>query len=102
MSLTEAGIVTVLGMSVVFAGLVLCIAFIQVFNRLARHVAWGHGGHGAPAAAPAPATAPQTQPGEVVDPEVLAVIATVVEIESALYLGRHDAKLTLRRHGPQP
>ena len=82
MSQLEAWIVTALGMGVVFAGLLLCVVFINVFNRLAQHVKWGeegHGhGHGAPAPTQAPppaASAPAPAASEPLAPEVVAAIA---------------------------
>ena len=107
MSQAEAWIVTALGMAVVFFGLVLCIAFIQLFNRIARKVTWGEGhGHEASAQAP-PAQAGQaaarveTPPSEPVPPDVLAVISTVLEVERTLYLGHPGSRLTIRRNAPQ-
>lgn len=107
MALAEAWTVTALGMLVVFTGLVLCILFIQIFNRVAGRVAWadaghgahgGHGPHGAPAPAePAPAPPPDLPPGEPVSADVVAVIAAVLEIESKLYLSKPGARLTIRR-----
>jgi len=110
MSPLEAWTVTVLGMLVVFLGLMLCILFINGFNRVAKHVRWGEGGehgHAAPVsktaahpnAEPVHAAAP---PPSVVEPtpEVLAAIAAAIEIEQRL-LGSHiTQKLTIRRtHG---
>jgi len=104
----EAWTVTALGIGVVFVGLILCILFINAFNRVAKHVKWGEGGehgHAAPApktAAPHNIEAVRTAPQPVVvpTPEVLAVIAAAVEIEQRL-LGSHvTQKLTIRRtHG---
>ena len=103
MSQAEAWIVTALGMTVVFFGLVLCIAFIQLFNRIARRITWGEGhGHeaaGEAAAVRAPAAAPL--PAEAVPPDVLAVISAVLEVERTLYLGRPGSRLTIRRSVPQ-
>lgn len=106
MSQLEAWIVTALGMGVVFAGLVLCITSINLFNRLAKHVKWGEEGHGhghaAPApAAPTPATAPVAPPvaSEPLAPEVVAAIAAALEIELRLYQGP-DQRLTIRRIQP--
>lgn len=113
MSLFEALVVTVLGMSVVFTGLVLCISFINVFNRLARNVKWegGHAhnqaGHGAPAQKAAahtddePTPAPKA-PVEPPTPQILAVIAATLEIEQKLYQLSGDQRLTIRRAAPTP
>ena len=101
MSQWEAWLITALGMSVVFIGLVACIAFIQLFSRLARHVRWGEEGHGhgaAPAAAPvAEAPEPAVVSAEPVPADVLAVIAVVLELERKLYMNRPGARVTIRR-----
>lgn len=102
MNPSEAWLITFLGMTVVFIGLVLCISFINFFNRLARHITWdGAHGHEAPAAAPAPAPAPAepvpATPGEPIPPDVLAVIAATLEIERRLYMSRPGQRLTLVR-----
>jgi Na+-transporting methylmalonyl-CoA/oxaloacetate decarboxylase gamma subunit len=107
MTQLEAWIVTALGMVVVFIGLVLCIAFIQLFNRIARRISWGdegHGGHAAPphpVPEPAPAVPADLPPGDPVPPDVLAVIAAVLEVESKLYLSKPGSRLTIRRPAPQ-
>ena len=94
MSQSEAWIVTALGMAVVFVGLLLCVAFIQLFSRISKRVTWGEGGHGeaALAAPPASAPPPAAMPSEPVPADILAVIATVVEVERKLYVSRPDAR----------
>jgi sodium pump decarboxylase gamma subunit len=92
MTQTEAWIVTALGMTVVFIGLLLCVAFIQLFSRLSARITWGEGAHGAAAAAPAPAAAAPQAPAEPVPADILAVIATVIEVERKLYVSRPDAR----------
>jgi len=91
MSQSEAWIVTALGMSVVFVGLLLCVAFIQLFSRISARVTWGEGVHGeaAPAAA---APTPAAAPSEPVPADILAVIATAIQLERKLYLSRPDAR----------
>ena len=104
MSQLEAWTVTALGMLVVFIGLVLCIAFIQLFNRIARKITWGqegHAAHGAPAPVPGPEPSPDLPPSEPVPADVLAVIAAVLEVESKLYLSKPGSRLTIRRPAPQ-
>jgi Na+-transporting methylmalonyl-CoA/oxaloacetate decarboxylase gamma subunit len=110
MTLLEALTVTVLGMGVVFLGLVLCILFINVFNRVAKRVKWGEeGGHGH-AAAPKPAeqadavdmsapSSPSAKPAAFVPPtpEVIAVIAATLEMEHRLYGSHVSQRLTIRR-----
>lgn len=100
MSQWEAWVVTALGMAVVFIGLVACIAFIQLFSRLARHVKWGEEGHGhgsPAAAAPVPAPPPDLPPSEPIPADVLAVLAVVLEVERKLYLNRPGSRVTILR-----
>ena len=99
MSQSEAWIVTALGMTVVFIGLLLCVAFIQLFSRIAKRVSWAEGGHGeaAPSASSPAATEPAATPSEPVPADILAVIAAVVEVERKLYLSRPDARQAPRR-----
>ena len=100
MSQSEAWIVTALGMTVVFIGLLLCVAFIQLFSRIAKRVTWGEGAHGEAAHAAPPAAAPPSAaatPSEPVPADILAVIAAVVEVERKLYLSRPDARQAPRR-----
>ena len=94
MSQSEAWIVTALGMTVVYIGLLLCVAFIQLFSRISKRVAWSDGGHGegAHAAPPPVAPEPAAMPSEPVPAAILAVIATVVEVERKLYVSRPDAR----------
>jgi Na+-transporting methylmalonyl-CoA/oxaloacetate decarboxylase gamma subunit len=96
MSQFEALTITALGISVVFTGLLLCIAFIEVFSRIAKGSTWGEHGHQAAPAAVPDVEPPQLSPAEPVDGEVLAVIATVIEVERKLYLSR-SGRLTIRR-----
>lgn len=98
MTHAEAWIVTFIGMSVVFFGLLLCVFFIQAFNQLARRLEAGQAPHDeAPVAAP-----PASGPSEPVAGDILAVIATVLEVERKLYSSRPDAGLPLRRPAAQP
>lgn len=99
MSQWEAWIITALGMGVVFVGLVACIAFIQLFSRLARRISWGEEGHGHGAPAPAaPAeAAPVPVAAEPVPADVVAVIAVVLEVERKLYMNRPGTRVTIRR-----
>jgi sodium pump decarboxylase gamma subunit len=92
MSQSEAWIVTALGMTVVFIGLLLCVAFIQLFSRLSTRVSWGEGPHGEAAPAPAPSLVAPASPAEPVPADLLAVIATAIEVERKLYLSRPDAR----------
>jgi Na+-transporting methylmalonyl-CoA/oxaloacetate decarboxylase gamma subunit len=107
MTQLEAWIVAALGMSVVFFGLVLCIAFINVFNRVAKHVKWEEHGHthDAPLSTPKAETASSVElakaeakpPVAPPTPEVLAVIATAIEIDLRLYQSHRPHRLTIRR-----
>lgn len=100
MSQLEALTVTLLGMAVVFIGLVACIFFIQLFGRIAGRVRRGEGGHGhgaAPVAEPAAAPAADLPPAEPVPADILAVLATVLQVERKLYLNRPGSRVTLRR-----
>ena len=96
MSQSEAWIVTALGMTVVFVGLLLCVAFIQLFSRISKRITWAEGGHGDAPYGAAPAAAPEAAaggaPSEPVPADILAVIATVVEVERKLYVSRPDAR----------
>ena len=110
MSTPEALIVTLLGMSIVFLGLILCILFINAFNRVAKRVKWegahGHTGHteAEPKAAPPvvqPAPVPKKKKVEPPTPEILAVIASVLEIDQRLYQSSGVQRLTIRRAIPE-
>jgi Na+-transporting methylmalonyl-CoA/oxaloacetate decarboxylase gamma subunit len=94
MSQSEAWVVTALGMTVVYVGLLLCVAFIQLFSRISARISWGEGGHGEPAHAGAAAAAPEAAgpPSAPVTADILAVIATVIEVERKLYVSRPDAR----------
>ena len=96
MSQSEGWIITALGMTVVFVGLLLCVAFIQLFSRISKRVTWGEGGHGDATHGAAPAAAPETAaggtPSEPVPADILAVIATAIEVERKLYVSRPDAR----------
>jgi Na+-transporting methylmalonyl-CoA/oxaloacetate decarboxylase gamma subunit len=94
MSSIEALTVTVLGIAVVFTGLLLCFACMKLLARVAGRVTLPEP-HGA-APAHAPAQAPAVPEGPVPD-DVLAVMVAVLEVERALYVGRYRSRLTLRR-----
>ena len=107
MDTLEALFVTILGMGVVFIGLVMTIGFINVFNRAAKHVKW-EGGHDHDAAAPdakkadapaavAPPKAAAKPPAAPPTPEILAAISAAIEIEYRLYQGIGNQRLTIRR-----
>jgi Na+-transporting methylmalonyl-CoA/oxaloacetate decarboxylase gamma subunit len=89
MSQTEGWLITALGMSVVYVGLLLCVAFIQLFSRISTRISWSEGVHGGPAQA---AAAPAAHAPEPVPADILAVIATAIEVERKLYVSRPDAR----------
>lgn len=106
MPTSEALIVTLLGMTVVYIGLLLCILFIVLFSKLARNISWGEGGHGHGHGVPSPAHAApaahdeavvSATPSEPVPADIQAVIAAALEVERRLYLFRSGARLTIRR-----
>ena len=110
MSALEAFIVTVLGMTVVYIGLILCILFINVFNRVAKRVKWegahAHAGHAeaepkAAAQAVEPIPTPKKPKVKPPTPEILAVIASALEIDQRLYQSSGVQRLTIRRATPE-
>jgi Na+-transporting methylmalonyl-CoA/oxaloacetate decarboxylase gamma subunit len=106
MSQSEGWIITALGMVVVYVGLLLCIFFIQLFSRISKRITWGDAGQGAaPLSAAAAVSAPDPSTArrslEPVGADVLAVIATVLEVERTLYVSRPDFRLTIRRPAAQ-
>ena len=96
MSQSEGWIITALGMTVVYIGLLLCVAFIQLFSRISKRVTWGEGRHGDTAHGVSPPAAPEAAadgaPSEPVPADILAVIATAIEVERKLYVSRPDAR----------
>ena len=109
MSLLEAVFISIVCFSCVFLGLILCMLFIHGFNKVANKIKWeggqGHGHH-APTTTPSKA---QTGDGaalvagpkfEPPTPEVLAVIASAIEIDYRLYQGSGHQRLTIRRATP--
>lgn len=105
MSTIDALTVTLLGMSAVFTGLVLCIVFIHLFKRIALRIRWeghGHTSTPSPSADAAPVAESPVAPAVASEPvgaEILAIIATVLEVERRLYPSRPAARLTIRRPG---
>jgi Na+-transporting methylmalonyl-CoA/oxaloacetate decarboxylase gamma subunit len=108
MDIFEALFVTILGMGVVFFGLVLTIGFINVFNRAAKRVKWegGHDHDAAPtpeakkaesSAVVAPPKVVAKPPAAPPTPEILAAISAAIEIEYRLYQGIGNQRLTIRR-----
>jgi hypothetical protein len=104
MAQTDAWHVALFGMAIVFAGLAGTMLLAQAYGRIARHVketAAVTPAAAPPLAAPAAAGRPDLPPSEPVPDDVLAVIATVIEVEQKLYTSRSGARLTIRRASPQ-
>lgn len=98
MSSIEALTITALGLGVVFTGLVLCVVFILLLERVARRIAWdGLAVHGTVAPHRVPERLAEPTPPQPIPPEVRAVIVAVLEVERALYVGRYRSRLTLTR-----
>jgi len=103
MSQSDALNVALLGMAVVFAGLAGTMVLAALYGRIARHLKAADAVRAAarPVVESAPLARPDLPPGEPVPDDVLAVIATVIEVEKKLYMGRSGARLTIRRPAPQ-
>jgi Na+-transporting methylmalonyl-CoA/oxaloacetate decarboxylase gamma subunit len=97
MNLYDALTVTVLGMGVVFSGLLLTSLLIVTFATLPRVAErWASRGDRA-AAAPTRAADPSSEP---VAPEVVSVITAVLEVERRLYHAEEGGRLTIARVRP--
>jgi hypothetical protein len=98
---SDAWVVALLGMASVFAGLGVMILLARLYGRLDQRKKVADAARAsAPAVeppGPAPAPRPALPPTEPVPDEVLAVLTAVIDVESKLYLGRPDARLTIRR-----
>ena len=81
MDLTDALTITGLGMAVVFSGLLLTAGLIVAFGRLQVFLDAPPKSEKAPV--PVAVHEPSTAP--VVDPEILTVITTVLEVERRLH-----------------
>ncbi len=89
MELSDALTITVLGLAVVFSGLLLTAALIYSFSVIPRLLNLrSTGSEGTPA--------PPTQ-GPAVSGEVLSVITAVLEIERRLYHADPGGRLTINR-----
>lgn len=92
MDLSDALTITALGMAVVFSGLLLTAGLIVTLGRIQRFLD-----------APSTTDEPQGPPvaaspasGPAIDPEVLTVITTVLEVERRLHrVGRSGARETV-------
>jgi Na+-transporting methylmalonyl-CoA/oxaloacetate decarboxylase gamma subunit len=81
LTFSDALIVTVLGMGVVFSGLLLTAGLILCFGCLQRLFDTPSG----TAKGPTAGISLEPSLGPVIDPEVLAVITTVLEVERRLH-----------------
>jgi Na+-transporting methylmalonyl-CoA/oxaloacetate decarboxylase gamma subunit len=99
-SIRDALIVSLVGMSVVFVGLVVTSWLI---SAIALVPAWAGRRRPAPVPAPAPpvpaADAPLPAVTPTPDPDTAAVIATLLDVELRLYGGERPARFTFR-HDP--
>ncbi len=93
MPLSDALTITLLGMAVVFCGLLLTATLIWSFSAVPAAAARIRRGTSPGAATVDPVT--DTPP---VPPEILAVITTVLEIERRLYRSDPGGRLTITRH----
>lgn len=96
MEFRDALSITALGMSVVFAGLILTALLIVTINRL-PDLARGLLRRGGTSDLPRATGAVETR----LDPEVVTVIATVLEIEHRLHHAEHGKRLTIARQVSQ-
>ncbi len=91
MDLSDALTITGLGMAVVFSGLLLTAGLIVALGRIDQIF------NPPPTTdeAPRPATSPEAAVGPPVNPEILSVITTVLEIERRLNrIGRSSTRET--------
>ena len=86
MELTDAFTITALGMAVVFSGLLLTAGLIIVLGRMQRFTDARENRQEASASAEAaaPAEPIEADTGTPLDPDILAVITTVLEVEYRL------------------
>ena len=103
MELVDALTITVLGMGVVFFGLVLTALLILSFSWVPRLVRWivpgGASGEEIESGSLAEASTSAATSGGPVDPQVLSVIAAVLEVEQRLYHPGLAGRLTIARRG---
>ncbi len=86
MEFSDALIITGLGMAVVFSGLLLTAGLILALGQLQRLLDGAHeGAKPRSPAGPRPSKNAEIATGPPIDPEVLTVITTVLEIEHRLH-----------------
>lgn len=93
MDFNDAIIITLLGMSVVFVGLILTSLLISSFSIFPR---WFKRDQSV--TAPTSIPAEPSVPAPELDPDTLAVITAVLEVELRLYQLHHGQKLTIARY----
>ena len=94
MELSDALMITVLGLGVVFSGLLLTALLISSFSIIPRLFS----GKARPNSDDEETTS--RSPGPPISPEILSVITTVLEIERRLYHADPGGRLTIiRRKG---
>jgi Na+-transporting methylmalonyl-CoA/oxaloacetate decarboxylase gamma subunit len=89
MDIWDALTISLLGIGVVFLGLIFTSLLISSFSTIPRLFARKE------KPAPATATAPAAGPPVEIDPDILAVLTTVLEVELRLHAGRHGQRLTI-------
>jgi Na+-transporting methylmalonyl-CoA/oxaloacetate decarboxylase gamma subunit len=92
MDLQDALTISALGMTVVFAGLMLTAFLIFVLGRLPELAARLR-----TPARPRSGPPREALPQRAIDPAVITVIATVLEVERRLHRAEHGGRLTIER-----
>jgi Na+-transporting methylmalonyl-CoA/oxaloacetate decarboxylase gamma subunit len=96
MEFSDALTITVLGLGVVFSGLLLTAALISSFSLIPRLLGRGSG---TPATGDAGAVSSQEPP---IPGDILAVITAVLEVERRLYHSDPGGRLTINRRHEEP
>jgi len=94
MSITDALTITLLGMAVVFCGLFLTAGLILSFSLIPKVIRTHRNARTEGNLPEKPSTHPETQ----IPPEVISVIAAVLEVERRLYHADPGGRLTINRH----
>lgn len=92
MNLQDALTISALGMGVVFGGLTLTALLIFILGTLPSLAARLR-----PPARPRSGPSRETLPQRAIDPAVITVIATVLEVERRLHRAEHGGRLTIER-----
>jgi Na+-transporting methylmalonyl-CoA/oxaloacetate decarboxylase gamma subunit len=96
MEFSDALTITVLGLGVVFSGLLLTAALISSFSLIPRLL---NRTPGAPTTGENPSTPEQGPP---IPGEILSVITAVLEVERRLYHSDPGGRLTINRRHEEP